>query len=134
MELDVASQMRNGLAHNREQGSLNWQEQDSLYLKEIESIKETPTGLSKFEKTLVIVIGLITFTMLLLRVHTNIQLTVASRNAQDLEIQVESTKVDIDNLSQQVQELTQYDRLSKIAELYGLESHKGNIRNLSPKD
>lgn len=91
-----------------------------------------PTGISSFEIVLITIIGLILFGLLLLNVSSDYSLSTTSREVQDLNNQIQTTTIEIENLEQHVHELSRYDRIYEIANKYGLELHEENIRNLSP--
>lgn len=91
-------------------------------------------GLTKFEVALISIIGIVVFGLILLNVHTNLQLSTASRNVQDVNAQIAETEVEIENLEQQSHELSRYDRINEIAEKYGLELHDENIVNIAPQE
>lgn len=91
-----------------------------------------PKGISSLEKKVIAVLGLILFSILLLNVHSDLKLSTSSRKVQDLNREIQTTEVEIENLDQHVHELSRYDRIHGIAEKYGLELHEENIRNLSP--
>lgn len=101
----------------------------------IEPIPQTeplPKGLTKIEAGLVAVLGIVLFVFILLNVHTNLELSSASRNLQDVNREITQTNVEIENLNQQVHELSRYDRINEIAEKYGLELYDENIVNIAP--
>lgn len=100
----------------------------------IPKAKPISKGLSKFEMTLISIIGIVVFGLILLNVHTNLQLSTASRNVQDVTAQIEDTEVEIENLEQQSHELSRYDRVHDIAEKQGLELHDENIVNIAPQE
>lgn len=91
-----------------------------------------PKGMASLEIKVMVFIGSLLFALLLLNVHTDLQLAKSSRNVQDLNHQIESTVVEKENLEQHIHELSRYDRIQRIAEEYGLKLHEENIRNLSP--
>jgi cell division protein FtsL len=91
-------------------------------------------GLTKLEMALISVIGLIVFGLILLNVHTNLELATASRNVQDVNAQIAETEVEVENLEQQSHELSRYDRIHEIAQKYGLELHDENIVNIAPQE
>lgn len=91
-----------------------------------------PKGLGRLEIRLMTLIGFVLFGLLLLNVHTDLQLAMSSRNVQDLNNQIEVISVENENLSQHIQELSRYDRIHEIAQKHGLKLHEENIRNLSP--
>ena len=91
-----------------------------------------PKGLSKLEKVVMALLGLVLFSLLLMNVHTNLKLSTSSRKVQDLSSQIQTIESEIENLDQHIHELSRYDRIHEIAEKYGLELHEENIRNISP--
>lgn len=91
-----------------------------------------PTGISRLEIVLIAVVALIIFSLLLLNVSSDYGLSTTSREVQDLNNQIQTTKIEIENLEQHVHELSRYERIYEIANKYGLELHEENIRNLSP--
>lgn len=91
-------------------------------------------GLSKFEVVLISLISFVVFGLILLNVHSNLQLTSASRELQDVDSQITQTENEIENLEQQSHELSRYDRINEIAEKYGLELHNENIVNIAPRE
>lgn len=91
-----------------------------------------PKGLSKLEKVVMAILGLVLFSLLLMNVHTNLKLSTSSRKVQDLSSQIQTIESEIENLDQHVHELSRYDRIHDIAEKYGLKLHEENIRNISP--
>ena len=102
-------------------------------LKEIQSQElNISRGLSTIEIKAISLISIVLFGLLLLNVQTDLQLTTSSRNVQDLNSEIQTNEIEIENLEQHVHELSRYDRIHKIAEDYGLTLHEENIRNLSP--
>lgn len=110
------------------------QERTAPKVVPIPQAKPLPKGLSKFEKGLVAVFGIILFTFILLNVHTNLALSNASRDLQDVNQNIAQTNIEIENLTQQVHELSRYDRIQAIAQKYGLELHNDNIVNIAPTE
>lgn len=106
-------------------------EQAPLTTPELQQLP-VPTGISRLEIGLIAIIGLIVFSLLLLNVSSDYGLSTTSREVQDLNNQLQTTKIEIENLEQHVHELSRYDRVYEIANKYGLELHEENIRNLSP--
>ena len=106
-------------------------EQPSIATPGLEELP-VPTGISSLEIVLTTIIGLIIFGLLLLNVSSDYGLSNTSREVQDLNDQIQTTKIEIENLEQHVHELSRYDRVYEIADKYGLELHEENIRNLSP--
>lgn len=108
------------------------------YIEEAPSIEPIPQaepiskGLTRIEKALISIIGVVVFCLLLINVYSDLQLSTASRKVQDVAAQVQTVEVEVENLKQHVHELSRYDRINEIAEKHGLELHEENIRNLSP--
>lgn len=131
--------MKSNLAHKLDAEELlkesnyaqDYIEQAPLAAPELQEIP-VPTGISSLEIVLSAVIGLIIFGLLLLNVSSDYGLSTTSRKVQDLNNQIQTTKIEIENLEQHVHELSRYDRVYEIANKYGLELHEENIRNLSP--
>lgn len=131
--------MKSNLAHKLEAEELlehsNYAqeqiEQNPIFTPGLQEVP-VPTGISRLEIFLLFGIGTIIFALLLLNVSSDYGLSATSREVQDLNNQIETTKVEIENLEQHVHELSRYDRVYEIAKKYGLELHEENIRNLSP--
>jgi len=100
----------------------------------IPQAKPVSKGLTKFEIGLMMVIGVIVFGLILLNVQSSLALSDASRNVQDVNSQIQETQVEVENLEQQSQELSRYDRINDIAEKYGLNLHDDNIVNIAPQE
>ena len=89
-------------------------------------------GLTGFEKAISLVICTIVFTLVLLNISADFQLTKVNKDIQDVTTQIEQTEVEIENLKQHSHELSRYDRIYEIAEKHGLELHEENIKNIKP--
>lgn len=100
----------------------------------IPQAKPVTKGLTKFEMSLLSVIGVVFFALILMNVQSNLQLSSASRELQDVNGQIAQTEIEIENLKQQSHELSRYDRITEIAEKYGLELHNENIVNIAPQE
>lgn len=100
----------------------------------IPKAKPISKGLSKFEVVLISALSLVVFGLVLLNIHSNLELSTASRELQDVETNIAQTETEIENLKQQSHELSRYDRIYEIAEKYGLELHDENIVNIAPKE
>ena len=53
-----------------------------------------------------------------------------NRSLQDVNVKVTETEIANENLEQNVQELSQYERVHEIAQKYGLELNDENVRNI----
>lgn len=89
-------------------------------------------GLSKFEIFLITALGMIVFGLVLMNIHSSLEMTNSSRMVQDVDSSIAQTQIEIENLNQQSHELSRYDRIYAIAQKYGLELHEENIRNIAP--
>lgn len=89
-------------------------------------------GLSKFEIFLITALGMIVFGLVLMNIHSSLEMTNSSRMVQDVDSSIAQTQIEIENLNQQSHELSRYDRIYTIAQKYGLELHEDNIRNIAP--
>ncbi len=108
----------------------DWEQAPSIQpIPESRPIKK---GLTKFEVALISFISIAVFALLLFNVNSDLQLANVSRDVQDVDTEIEQTKVEIENLKQHAFELTRYDRINEIAKKYGLELHEENIINLLP--
>ncbi len=103
-------------------------------VRPIPQAEPLPKGLSKFETALITVLSIVLFGFILMNVHTNLGLSSASRDLQDVNRQIAQTNIEIENLNQQAHELARYDRIHEIAEKYGLELHNENIINIAPTE
>lgn len=88
-------------------------------------------GITKGEKILIAAATLIIFTLGVACVSLEIMVANANREVQDTNRSVEEITVVNDNLSQEVQELSRYDRVYAIAKANGLEMNESNVRNVS---
>jgi len=103
-------------------------------IEPIPQAKPVSKGLTKFEIGLMMVIGVIVFGLILMNVQSSLALSDASRSVQDVNSQIQETQVEVENLEQQSQELSRYDRINDIAEKYGLDLHDDNIVNIAPQE
>lgn len=103
-------------------------------IEPIPQAESVSRGLAKGEIFLMAAIGIIIFVLILINVHSNLELANASRNVQNVNNQIVQTEVEIENLNQNVHELSRYDRIAEIAEEHGLELYEENIINLAPQE
>lgn len=89
-------------------------------------------GLTRLEIGIVTVFGIILFVLLVANISIAMQVSTTSRSLQDITRQTDETHIVTENLEQNVQELSRYDRVYEIAENYGLEMNEANIRNVLP--
>lgn len=133
-ELEIDNNLIDGsLAYQQVEQSAaqpDWEQIPSIQpIPESRPIKK---GLTKFEVALISLISIAVFALLLFNVNSDLQLASVSRDVQDVDTEIEQTKVEIENLKQHAFELTRYDRINEIAKKYGLELHEENIINLLP--
>ena len=68
--------------------------------------------------------------MCVLTIYSSNQVTQMNRGLQDVNAQITETELANENLEQNVQELSQYERVHEIAQKYGLELNDENVRNI----
>lgn len=88
-------------------------------------------GISKAEKILFTIAGSIVFALGVASVSLEIMVANVNREVQDMNRSIEEVVVVNNNLSQEVQELSRYDRVYSIAKKHGLEMNEENVRNVS---
>lgn len=97
--------------------------------------KQTPApkkqGITKGERILIAASTFIIFALSVACVYLEIMVADANREMQDTDRSVEEIVVVNNNLSQEVQELSRYDRVYAIAKANGLEMNEKNVRNVS---
>lgn len=94
--------------------------------------KPSRKGLTRLEVSLITFFGIILFALLVANIALVMQVSTTSRSVQDTLRQTEETQIANENLEQNVQELSRYDRVHQIAEEHGLEVNEENIRNVLP--
>ena len=109
-------------------------EEQNPSIDPIPKAKPISKGLSKFEVVLISAISIIVFGLVLMNIHSNLELSTASRDLQDVDTKIVQTETEIENLKQQSHELSRYDRIHEIAEKHGLELHDENIVNIAPQE
>ncbi|RFP39455.1 cell division protein FtsL, partial [Klebsiella oxytoca] len=85
---------------------------------------------TRLEKLVMGVLGAGVFGLLIANISMNIHLSSTNRELQDMNNQIAETEVVNENLQQNVQELSRYDRVYEIARQNGLELNEENIRNV----
>lgn len=129
LELDMEEQ-----ALAIEQPILKPEKQPSPRVHPIPQTTTVSKGLSKFEIFLISAIAFIAFGLILLNIQSSLSLSNASREVQDVNHEIAQVEIEIENLKQQSHELSQYDRINKIAQKHGLELHEENIINIAPQE
>ena len=92
--------------------------------------KTTALPWTKSEKILVTVVSSFVLFMCVLTIYSSNHLTQMNRSLQDVNVKVTETEIANENLEQNVQELSQYERVHEIAQKYGLELNDENVRNI----
>ena len=85
---------------------------------------------TKSEKILVALVSFFVLAMCVLTIYTSNSLTQINRSLQDVNVKITETEIANENLEQNVQELSQYERVHEIAQKYGLELNDENVRNI----
>lgn len=85
---------------------------------------------TKSEKILVALVSFFVLAMCVLTIYTSNSLTQINRSLQDVNVKITETEIANENLEQNVQELSQYERVHDIAQKYGLELNDENVRNI----
>lgn len=88
------------------------------------------SGLTKIEKGLICFLSVIAFSLLAVSISLQISIASINRNVQDTNSSISEVTIVNKNLEQEVQELSRYDRVYKIANEYGLEMNEENVRNV----
>ena len=85
----------------------------------------------KVEKFAITIILLSALVVLLLSLATQVTLSNQNRALQDLQNDSVAIGLENQNLEQEVQELSRYDRIIEIAKELGLEMNEANVRNVT---
>ena len=87
-------------------------------------------GITKGEKLLISSVLIVLFALIAVSISLEITIASTNRTLQDATTSIaESTTVN-ENLEQEVQELSRYDRVYEIANKFGLEMNEENVRNV----
>jgi len=98
--------------------------------KEKPKVERKKNVFTRLEKLVMGVLGAGVFGLLIANISMNIHLSSTNRELQDINNQIAETEVVNENLQQNVQELSRYDRVYEIARQNGLELNEENIRNV----
>ncbi|MGX7395379.1 cell division protein FtsL [Carnobacterium mobile] len=101
--------------------------------------KETPihtplprkSGITKVEKLLCGALLSIVFALIAISISLEISIASTNRALQDTNSSIATITTINDNLEQEVQELSRYDRVYKIANSQGLKMNEANVRNVT---
>ncbi|MCA9765832.1 MAG: cell division protein FtsL [Carnobacterium sp.] len=85
---------------------------------------------TRVEKMLIGTIMAIAFTLIAVSISLEINIASTNRTLQDTKASILSTTTINNNLQQEVQELSRYDRIYKIANEQGLKMNEVNVRNV----
>lgn len=88
-------------------------------------------AISRIEKLILSVLGSLIFFVSLFTVASGVQMNAANIRLQDAQSQAEALGIENENLEQNIQELTQYDRIHDIAKQNNLNMNEENVRNVS---
>ena len=91
-------------------------------------VSEKYIKIEKFAITITLLSALI---VLLLSLATQVTLSNQNRALQDLQNDSVVISLENQNLEQEVQELSRYDRIIEIAKELGLEMNEANVRNVT---
>lgn len=94
--------------------------------------KSTPKkGLTRPEKIIISLFVFLTAGMSMLNVAAGNRVNTLNQAQQDAKRSIETAQIWNTNLEQQIQELTRYDRIYRIAEEKGLEVNEQNVRDVA---
>lgn len=108
------------------------QRQPSPETKPIHKPSPKRQGLTRLEVGIVTFFGMVLFVLLVINIAVAMQVSTINREVQDISRESAATQIVNENLEQNVQELSRYDRVYQIAEEYGLKMNEENIRNVLP--
>ncbi|WP_107995934.1 septum formation initiator family protein [Trichococcus paludicola] len=96
--------------------------------KGYKAVRDKYVKLEKFAITITLLSALV---VLLLSLATQVTLSNQNRALQDLQNDSVAIGLENQNLEQEVQELSRYDRIIEIAKELGLEMNEANVRNVT---
>ncbi|API89146.1 cell division protein FtsL [Marinilactibacillus sp. 15R] len=94
--------------------------------------KTVKRGITRLEIWVISFFGVVLFGLLVANITMAMQLSTTNRAAQDLRDQSAEIQTVNENLEQNIQELSRYDRVYEIAENNGLKMNEDQIRNVTP--
>ncbi|WP_245617792.1 cell division protein FtsL [Carnobacterium gallinarum] len=108
-------------------------------LRSPEAPKESPVhmpaprkaGITRIEKLLVVSVSIVVFALMTFYISQEIMISTLNRTLQDKTVTIANEQNVNENLSQEIQELSRYDRVYEIAKKAGLTMNEANIRNVS---
>jgi cell division protein FtsL len=96
--------------------------------KGYKAVRDKYVKIEKFAITITLLSALV---VLLLSLATQVTLSNQNRALQDLQNDSVAIGLENQNLEQEVQELSRYDRIIEIAKELGLEMNEANVRNVT---
>jgi len=93
--------------------------------------KSAENKYSKIERLTIYLTALLGVVVLLMSLATQVALSNQNRALQDLQNDSVAIGLENQNLEQEVQELSRYDRIIAIAKELGLEMNEANVRNVT---
>lgn len=88
-------------------------------------------GITKFEKALLGAVAIIAFALISACITMQISIATTNRSLQDTTTKIADISKVNENLHQEIQELSRYDRVYSIAGAAGLKMNENNVRNVS---
>lgn len=114
------------------QYNAQYQKQHRSVIKVMPAPKKRIAWVNVIKRNIFGIVSLLTLAGLgLATVSTSSQESELNRQLQDTQTEIRDVKLQNENLKQNVQELTQYDRVMEIAEKYGLKINEKNVRNVA---
>lgn len=88
------------------------------------------SGITNLEKMVIGIVSVIAFALIAVSISLEINIASTNRALQDTNSSIANTTTINNNLEQEVQELSRYDRVYEIANRQGLEMNEANVRNV----
>ncbi|ALV20785.1 MAG: cell division protein FtsL [Carnobacterium sp.] len=88
------------------------------------------SGITNLEKMVIGIVSVITFALIAVSISLEINIASTNRALQDTNSSIANITTINNNLEQEVQELSRYDRVYEIANRQGLEMNEANVRNV----
>lgn len=88
-------------------------------------------GITGIEKFILVSISIVAFALMTFYISQEITISTMNRAIQDKTTAISNEKNVNENLSQEIQELSRYDRVYEVAKKAGLKMNEANVRNVS---
>ncbi|MEG0442941.1 MAG: cell division protein FtsL [Carnobacterium sp.] len=88
------------------------------------------SGITNLEKMVIGIVSVIAFALIAVSISLEINIASTNRALQDTNSSIANITTINNNLEQEVQELSRYDRVYEIANRQGLEMNEANVRNV----